>query len=297
MAQRPIDYAGYLLDVLGKKFSKTPISQIPGAKIVYSKIQEKIKTRQYEAANVPQKITYRGKLLYVFPNSEWAKQLYVEGRFSVEDEHEWDIFRKHISAGDTVFDVGAFVGTHSILMYQLVGDTGRVYAFEPQPECADLIQKTFTVNNMENCTVANKAAGAETTVTSLQTSEAGETTSNIVGSDPWKKHDKSVDVEMIRLDEYMDKNQVQTVDFMKIDVQGAGLEVIKGLGEKLHDVEVIYIEIHSKYIVDTTKTVEELFEILNDYGNIIRLDTNDQQVIERPEEITFDRRQPDILWM
>jgi FkbM family methyltransferase len=296
MKKRPIDIISDFLGEVSSALSDTPISRIPGIKTAYLKLTGLLNQKKYDI-EVPEKITYRDSELYVFPEEEFAKRIYVDGKYSNSDEKEWEIFDEYISEGDVVFDVGAFIGTHSLMMRELVGQSGRVYAFEPQPNCAELIHKTFTENGFTNCIIVNKAVGCEVGSFNLQTSEGGDATSNVVGSDPWNQHTEAVKVEMIRLDDYLTDNKIKNIHFMKIDVQGSALDVIKGLGRKLTNVEVIYMEIHSKYINDIEREVRELFDILNNSGDVILADKEEKNVVSSAEELIFEEYHPDIIWV
>jgi FkbM family methyltransferase len=56
-------------------------------------------------------------------------------------EAEVDVFRAFIKEGDTVVDVGANFGMHTLALGSLVGKPGKVYAIEPQPELAALVKE------------------------------------------------------------------------------------------------------------------------------------------------------------
>jgi FkbM family methyltransferase len=220
----------------------------------------------------------------------------MDGKYSPSDEDEWDILNEHLSKGDLTLDVGAFVGTHTIMMREIVGERGQVYSFEPQPDCVELLEKTISVNGFDNCTIIPKSVGDKDGVQKLMTTERPDSTSNVVGSDPWDRRYDAVEVEMTRLDSILERNQVNHVDFIKVDVQGAGLQVIKGLGERISDVSAIYMEIHSKYIENPSEEVNELFDILHSNGSIIRTDTGEPNLVENPDELIYKEEHPSIIW-
>jgi FkbM family methyltransferase len=296
MEQNPIEIIHKTTKFLKTLISNTPIRRLPGIELIYSKISNTIEARRYQNIDVPEKVRYRGKLLYVFPESDWAKRIYVEGRYSVSDEDEWNILNEHLSKCDLAFDVGAFVGTHSIMMREIVGEKGQVYSFEPQPDCVDLLERTNYINGFDNCTIIPKSVGDRNGIQKLMTTATPDATSNVVGSDPWDQRYDEVDVDMIRLDSFLERNQINDVDFIKVDVQGAGLQVIKGIGERISDISAMHIEIHSKYIEDPSKEVTELFDILHSKGSIIRTDIDEPILVENPDELIFKEEHPSVLW-
>jgi len=65
---------------------------------------------------------------------------------------QW-IIERVVREGDTVIDIGANHGEHSIISCQLVGPTGFVHTFEPNPKLADLIRRSFEANNITNAKI------------------------------------------------------------------------------------------------------------------------------------------------
>ena len=57
-----------------------------------------------------------------------------------------------------------------------------------------------------------------------------------------KENFASVDVEMIRMDNFMQKEKLEAIDFLKLDVEGMNYEVLEGFGEKLAKVKAVQIE-------------------------------------------------------
>jgi FkbM family methyltransferase len=70
--------------------------------------------------------------------------------------------RTLVQSGDVIWNVGANVGVYVLQLAQLVGPTGRVVAFEPNPVAADLIEKNVNFNDFGNrVTVVRAAVGRE----------------------------------------------------------------------------------------------------------------------------------------
>jgi FkbM family methyltransferase len=65
-------------------------------------------------------------------------------------EFEIDLLRNFLKPGDRVIDVGANIGTHTIAFANIVGPTGKVIAFEPQPELFGLLVTNVTLNCLTN---------------------------------------------------------------------------------------------------------------------------------------------------
>ncbi len=63
------------------------------------------------------------------------------------EPHETDFVQKHLKAGDTFVDIGANIGWFTTLAATIVGDKGRVYAFEPRDQTRTLLARSIQENN------------------------------------------------------------------------------------------------------------------------------------------------------
>jgi FkbM family methyltransferase len=70
-------------------------------------------------------------------------------------------FSKFLRSGDTVLDVGANVGVHTLLASRLVGDTGTIIALEPHPATHRALLENTRLNRRENVRALHLAAGTE----------------------------------------------------------------------------------------------------------------------------------------
>ena len=73
----------------------------------------------------------------------------------------------HVVPGSVALDVGAYIGTHALLMGRLAGPEGRVYAFEPQRKAYRELRRNIELNGLANVTALRFAVGAETRVVEM----------------------------------------------------------------------------------------------------------------------------------
>jgi len=64
--------------------------------------------------------------------------------------------RNLITEGDTVLDVGAWIGAYTLFFSRLVGRSGRVFSFEPNPETYKILLDNIRMNNVSNIIVEKK---------------------------------------------------------------------------------------------------------------------------------------------
>jgi FkbM family methyltransferase len=133
-----------------------------------------------------------------------------------------EIVKKEVKKGDIVVDLGANIGYFTLIFAKLVGDTGRVYAFEPDPENFALLKKNVEINGYKNVVLVQKAVSNQTGKTKLYLSEENVGDHQIFDS---KYGRKSIEIETVTLDEYF---KDEAVDFVKIDIQGAEQATLEG---------------------------------------------------------------------
>lgn len=132
------------------------------------------------------------------------------------------LFQQQITAGATVFDIGAHVGYYTLLASVLVGPKGRVCAFEPNPENCGFLRRHVQLNDAANVTVENAAVSNSNGTASFAFG---------TGSGTGRLAEHGVlDVRTVRLDEFCRERKVEP-GFLKIDVEGAELEVLRGADE------------------------------------------------------------------
>lgn len=135
------------------------------------------------------------------------------------------IAKKNIKKGDTVLDIGAYIGYYTLIFAALVGREGRVFAFEPEPESFTLLKKNIAANHYENVTALNKAVADYTGKTALYLSGVNKTDSRVYDSQDNRAH---IEVKSVCLDQYF-QDYAAGVDFIKIDIQGAEVKALRGM--------------------------------------------------------------------
>jgi FkbM family methyltransferase len=154
-----------------------------------------------------------------------------------------------IKPGDTVIDVGAHVGYFSLLMAALVGPSGRVLAFEPNPENYQRLLSHLAINGLTNVTPFHMAVGDKCGVVDLwinKDNDGGHAVYDVGQLQPNTKsraHPQRYPVWMTTLDAIC-----QTPTCIKIDVEGNEHNVMRGCGSRP---SAVISEIHRPGLVFT----------------------------------------------
>lgn len=154
----------------------------------------------------------------------------------------WKKLTQQIRPQDTIVDVGAYVGVFTIIMAKRTGVTGKVLAFEPNPQSVALLKKNIELNGVSGqVEFFNIAVGKDHDSHTLV--NHGDI-SCIVPSAPPGCTDY-LTVKSGTLDEML---QNRKIDIIKIDVEGYEANVLYGarnlLSKKEGNPRFIWIECH-----------------------------------------------------
>lgn len=157
-------------------------------------------------------------------------------------ELEWRLLARYCRSGDTVVEVGANVGAHTVSLAQAVGPAGRVIAIEPQPVVFQRLCANVALNNFLNVVTWNCGCGAaETTMAVPMMDYDAEGNFGGIALQDLDEKTPSRPIAVKRLDDVA--RDCARIDLLKIDVEGMELEVLGGATETIRAHRpVIYLE-------------------------------------------------------
>jgi FkbM family methyltransferase len=132
-----------------------------------------------------------------------------------------------VKPGDTVLDIGANIGIVSLWLSRLVGDQGRVHAFEPNPELCELLEKTIHRNHALNIHSHPVALGAESGQMQLRLRAGNTGSGSLIRNHNLPGH-QTFSVPVQTLDSIIAREGITAIRLIKIDVEGFEAEVLQG---------------------------------------------------------------------
>lgn len=135
-------------------------------------------------------------------------------------------YRKWISPGDTVIDIGAHVGRHLRALIECVGNGGRAYAFEPLPFAFQELRSRFSARNVtiHNCAIGERASISSFTYATGTPEESG--LRERIFNNPVLARPTCITVDVRTLDSFT--SDFSGLHFIKIDTEGGEIGCLRG---------------------------------------------------------------------
>jgi len=193
----------------------------------------------------------------------------------IHEKATTNLFERVVKPGDTVLDLGANIGYFTLLAAKLVGETGKVFSFEPEPRNYKYLVENLRLNNYEQVSAFQKAVSNQKGRTKLYIClyDTGHHTINqyqgIKAYRPNVPEDKEefIEIETVSLDEFFEGRENE-IDVIKMDVEGAEMLALLGMDQLLRANRKIkmFVEFFPLLIKKMGNSPEEfILKLLKDY--------------------------------
>jgi FkbM family methyltransferase len=189
---------------------------------------------------------------------------YISGQSEIPVQQE---LARHLGVGGVVYDIGANVGFFSLIAARLVGQAGCVYSFEPVAENAASTCENVRLNNLGNVKLFDVAVGRSSGTAELLLThwDGGSSlaTSAVKPDEPISRRT----VQVVALDDLVDRENLRPPSFVKIDVEGVELDVLAGMSKTIASAKPILLyEVDDGSKDSFERRWSELDAYVNDLG-------------------------------
>jgi FkbM family methyltransferase len=210
----------------------------------------------------------------------------------------YQFIKENLDQNSVFFEIGSHFGLDTNEFLKI---TDNLHCFEPDPRNIKMFKhlnlsvklNEFAISNIDGQTQFYLSSG------DVYESKYGPTNQDIVNKNdwslsssikkpknhlnetPWVKFNSVISVETKRLDTYCKENNISKIDFIWMDVQGAELDVIIGMGEFKKNIRYLYSEYSDKELYENQPNKNEIINelgknwvIIHDFGGDILLKNN-----------------------
>lgn len=251
--------------------------------MVYSirSLIETVRSKFYARSGEPYRID--GQLLRFVCGTRPVRLKYANSANLVNryDALELKTLMSGVRCGQTVFDVGANAGQYAIVMAALVGSSGRVVAFEPDPAALELLQRNVSLNpGIKPPKIEPLAMSDSSGFTKFYVDAHSSANSSLAAASFAPKELRELQVPTTTLDKYVE-GQGAVPDWVKIDTEGAEIAILRGARDLLKTDAKFLVELHPYAWADFGVGFEELVDIVRVSGRTMRY-------LDREEELRAD---------
>lgn len=172
-----------------------------------------------------------------------------------------------VGPGSTVIDVGAGNGDETVFFSRLVGPTGKVVCIEAHPTTTESLRRTVTANRLANVHIIEVAVSDEIGEISMSNSLVDHVANADVGDRGDDNHTVRVPTDL--LDNVLDALDLDRVDLLKMNIEGAETKALRGMTSWLAATRAVAISCHDFLATepdDPGRTKDDVWRLLDEAG-------------------------------
>jgi FkbM family methyltransferase len=202
---------------------------------------------------------------------------FLKNEVNRNDILQINFFEKNFSQNDILYDIGAHHGHYSIFAATKCLNQNQIFSFEPDSSALRIFKRNIELNNFGNKIIVLEYAISNTDGEIYFDFRNGNANSKISSS----KTSNTIKVQSKKLDSLI--NDLPSPTYVKIDVEGAEFEVLKGATTLLEDKTVTFIcELHPFAWKEFDVDFDSFIELLSRYDRKMKLIDSDNNIFDLP---------------
>jgi FkbM family methyltransferase len=189
------------------------------------------------------------------------------------DAKQIQYFLDRILPGQLVLDVGGHYGEYAVLLGELVGPQGHVVTFEPDAAARPVLKANLKLNNLEDRVRVEEFAVFDSRESRQLFARHGNAQSSLarsgLGGAPTEDDVERYSIETVTLDDYLLDAGLGAPDFVKLDIEGAEINALRGAGRLLRSSTVIVCELHPYAWNEFGVSFDDLLQVVHDSGRSV----------------------------
>jgi FkbM family methyltransferase len=225
---------------------------------------ERVRSARYAALDRVKWMPWLEDLsVQIYPNDDLSRALHLSGLY---EPSTMLVLQRVLGPGGVFMDVGANAGLFSMLASRWVGPDGRVFAFEPSEREIGRLLDHLTRNGLKNVTAVRQAVGNLDGSALLRVAPFPNAGLNTLGASfayPGISTERIETVNTTTLDRFVEKERLERVDAIKMDIEGGEHAALSGCVEVLRRFRpVLILEVSRAALAGCGTTPAQVVELL-----------------------------------
>jgi FkbM family methyltransferase len=239
-------------------------------------------------ANRGEPIEYGSHKLRYIPGTRPTRLSYVNSTDEVvrNDVRQIQFLLEQIKPGDFVLDIGGNVGQYAILFASLVDSAGRVITFEPDSNHREVLRRNLELNNFKERVTVEDLALSDQNGTHIFFSRDNDQMCSLVRSGLGTNADlPDVNERLVktcRLDDYLATHNLDFPNWVKMDTEGAEVNILRGARNLLQSTTTVVCELHPYAWPEFNTSYEELLSIVRECQRSIKYLDDSHRIEDGP---------------
>lgn len=215
------------------------------------------------------------KLRYV-PGTRPVRLKYLNSTDATvrNDVLQINFFLERVKPGDMVLDIGGHFGQYAVLLAALAGETGRVLTFEPDPAAQKVLRQNLALNKLTERVKVESVALFDEEGEHEFFSNGADSMSSLalsgLGTNSSAPTVERYRVRTTRLDDYLDSAKLASPTLVKLDTEGAEINILRGAKALLASDVTIVCELHPYVWPEFGTGFDEFLSLVKDAGKEVK---------------------------
>jgi FkbM family methyltransferase len=202
------------------------------------------------------------------------------------DAAQIQFFLDRVRPGHLVLDIGGHYGEYAVLFGALVGSKGRVVSFEPDAAARPVLKANLALNRLEQRVRVEELAVFDSRDSRELFARHGNAQSSLartgLGGAPTEDDVERYAVSTLSLDEYLSDARLPAPDFVKLDIEGAEINALRGAAGVLCSNAVIVCELHPYAWSEFGVSFDDLLQLVRKSGRKMAYLDHERRIEDGP---------------
>lgn len=202
------------------------------------------------------------------------------------DAKQIQYFLDSVLSAQLVLDIGGHYGEYAVLFAALVGARGQVVTFEPDAAARPVLRANVALNGFEHRVRVEEFAIFDKKESRQLFARHGNSQSSLaragLGGAADEEDVERYFIQTIPLDEYLSEARLAIPDFIKLDIEGAEINALRGAGRLLRSKAVILCELHPYAWNEFGTSFDDLLRLVHDSGRSMKYLDEERRIEDGP---------------